>query len=74
MLSSTSIALHVPCLCYRYTGTHRRRRSSSNNNNNNKKQQYIDTDETPDLLDDAMQSASRIKSENENNEEAMDLN
>ncbi|KAG2191719.1 hypothetical protein INT47_004706 [Mucor saturninus] len=71
MLSSTSIALHVPCLCYRYTGTHRRRRSSSNNNN---KKQYIDTDETPDLLDDAMQSASRIKSDNENNEEAMDLN
>ncbi|KAI7894720.1 uncharacterized protein EV154DRAFT_478118 [Mucor mucedo] len=30
--------------------------------------------ETPNLLDDAMQSASQIKSENENNEEAMELN
>ncbi|KAG2209438.1 hypothetical protein INT47_008280 [Mucor saturninus] len=70
MLSSTSIALRVPCLCYRYTVTHTRRRSNSNNN----KKQYIDTDEAPDLLDDAMQSVSRIKSENENNEDAMDLN
>ncbi|KAG2190743.1 hypothetical protein INT47_012160 [Mucor saturninus] len=68
VLPDVSITLQVTCLRYRDTAPCRRRQVQQ------QQQQPIVTDESPDLLDDAIQTISPMERDNESNDETVDFN